>query len=99
MSTIRNGEATTVQSVAEVWCSDELGALVMQVRQTGVMGQKTETKLTKIARGEPDAVLFQIPADYRIVERIPEERKSGQTGTVGSGPVTQPAVPAELHPE
>ena len=97
--TIRNGEPATVQGVSEVWCSDELGALVMQARRTGATGQGTETKLTKIARGEPDAALFQIPADYRIVERIPEERKNGQPGTVGSVPATQPAVPAEIHPE
>jgi hypothetical protein len=93
---IRNGEAMIAQSVSEAWCSDELGALLLQSRQTGTLQQKVETKLTKIARGEPDPALFQIPADYRIVERVPEVRRNEQMGTVASVPATQAPVPPQV---
>jgi hypothetical protein len=99
MPTIRNGEATTSQNVTDLWCTDELGALLLQVNQTGMTERKLELKLTKITRGEPDATLFQIPPDYRIVERVPEKRRIGLQGTLGSGPATLPTVPPNDHPQ
>jgi hypothetical protein len=94
MPAIHNGESTTIPSVTEVWCSDDLGALVLQVRQSGSVDRKLETKLTNISRGEPDPTLFQIPPDYRVVEEVPEEGKSGQLGTTGTiAAPTQPALP------
>jgi hypothetical protein len=96
---IHNGEATNAPNVSEVWCSEELGALLVEVHQMGIMRHKLETKLTKITRGEPDAGLFQIPTDYRIVERMPEEKGSWQIRSVGSGDSIQLPVPPEVHPE
>lgn len=99
MPAIHNGEATTTKNITEMWCSDELGALLVQVRQTGTTQTKMEMKLTKIALGEPDPALFQIPPDYRIVERVPDERRNGQMGTLGVGPAIQLAAPATTPPD
>ena len=97
-----NGEGAAMTSTSETWCSEELGVMLLQVMQaTGPAQTKTEMKLTKIVPGEPDPALFQIPPDYRIVERVPEERKSGQMGTLGiSSTIQRPApVPVEAPPQ
>jgi hypothetical protein len=92
MPAILNGEATTARSTTELWCSEELGALLLLVRQTRTTQTKMEMKLTKIVPGEPDPALFQIPPDYRIVERVPEERRNGQLRPSGAGPAIQPST-------
>jgi hypothetical protein len=77
-----------------------LGVTLLNVTQRTEPAQtKTEQRLTKIVLGEPDPSQFQIPPDYRIVERIPEERKPGQMKPLG-GVTTAPApVPAEAPPQ
>jgi hypothetical protein len=65
----------TTSNVREVWCSEELGAMVLQVEYSvnaEKTGSKIETALTNLQRGEPDASLFEIPADYSVSERVPE---------------------------
>ena len=52
---------------------------------------KIEQKLTKIVLGEPDPALFQIPPDYRVVERVREDRKPSQMKPLG-GVSTEPAT-------
>jgi len=99
MPAIINGEATTATSITELWCSEELGALLLLVRQTGTTQTKMEMQLTKIALGEPDPALFQIPLDYRIVERVPEEGRNGQLRPSGAGPAIQPSTPAAAPPQ
>jgi hypothetical protein len=95
-----NGEGTAPSFATETWCSEELGVMLLQVTlPTGSSQRKTEQKLTKIVAGEPDPTLFQIPPDYRVVERIPEERKPGRMGTIAVGSTTQVPVPAEAPPQ
>lgn len=95
-----NGEGTALSFTTETWCSEELGVMPLQVTlPTGSSQTKTEQKLTKIVPGEPDPALFQIPPDYRIVERVPEERKSGQMGTAGISSTFQVPVPVETPPQ
>jgi hypothetical protein len=94
-----NGEGTAATSTSETWCSEELGALLLLVRQTGTTQTKMEMQLTKIALGEPDPALFQIPLDYRIVERVPEEGRNGQLRPSGAGPAIQPSTPAAAPPQ
>ena len=93
MHPLLNGEGTAPSFTTETWCSEELGVMLLQVHETaGPAEAKTETRLTKIVPGEPDPALFQIPPDYRIVERVPEERKPGQMGTPGiSSTIQRPA--------
>jgi len=95
-----SGEGTAPAITTEKWCSEELGVTLLNVTQRTEPAQtKTEQRLTKIVLGEPDPSQFQIPPDYRIVERIPEERKPGQMKPLG-GVTTAPApVPAEAPPQ
>jgi len=99
MPAIHNGEAATTDSTTEMWCSDDLGAELLRVQQAGTTTTKMEMQLTKIALGEPDPALFQIPPDYRVVERVPEERRNGQLRTSGAGPAIQPSTPAATPPQ
>jgi hypothetical protein len=95
-----NGEGTAPLFTTETWCSEELGVMLMRVTQAGGSAQtKTEQRLTKIALGEPDPALFQIPPDYRIVERIPEERKPDQMRPLGASSTAPTPVPAEAPPQ
>jgi hypothetical protein len=69
----------TTSNVREEWCSEELGAMVLQVQYStnaGKTGPKFETAMTNLQRGEPDAALFEIPADYAVSERAPETTRS-----------------------
>jgi hypothetical protein len=67
-----NGTATTTTSVQEQWCSDDLGAVLLEVSYNNQSKYRMETALTKIVRQEPDPSLFEIPAGYTVTERIPE---------------------------
>jgi hypothetical protein len=97
---VLSGEGTAGTSTSETWCSEELGVMLLQVTQaTGPAQTKTEMRLTKIVPGEPDPSLFQIPPDYRIVERVPEERKNGKMGTLGISSTIQVPVPVEAPPQ
>jgi hypothetical protein len=99
MPAIHNGKATTTESTTEMWCSDELGVELLRVQQTGTTTTKMEMHLIKIALGEPDPALFQIPPDYRVVERVPEETKPGQLRPIGVGSATQPSAPTTASPQ
>jgi len=100
MHTLLNGEGTAPTTTSESWCSEELGVMLLQVTQaTGPVQNKTEMKLTKIVPGEPDPSLFQVPPDYRVVERVPEGRNNGKMGTLGISSSTQVPVPEEAPPK
>ncbi len=100
MRAVINAEGTPETATTETWCSEELGVMLLRVTQvTGPFATKTEMKLTKIALGEPDPELFQIPPDYRVVERVPDERKPGQLRPIGVGSATQPSAPTTAPPQ
>jgi hypothetical protein len=93
-----NSEGTAGTSTSETWCSEELGVMLLQVTQaTGSAQTKMELKLTKIVLGGPNPALFQIPPDYRVVERVPEERRPGQMGTFPTGSTIQVPVPVPVE--
>ncbi len=86
-----NSEANNSTLVTEDWCADELGVMILRIQQTGQIGQKRETKLANIVLGEPDATLFQIPPDYRVVEAVHEQRDPIQPSFNGiSSTIVQP---------
>lgn len=55
--------------IREMWCSEELGTVVLNSTGTEEEGFTTTFVMVNIQRGEPDAVLFEIPPDYRILEK------------------------------
>jgi hypothetical protein len=53
--------------VTEVWTSPDLKTIVSSKRSDPRMGDQT-FRLTNIVRSEPDASLFTVPSDYKIVD-------------------------------
>lgn len=61
------GNEHTLQIVTERWYSPDLQTTVMSTTtdpRTGV----SSYKLTNVSRAEPDASLFQVPADYKLTQ-------------------------------
>jgi hypothetical protein len=61
------GNNRDIHVVNERWYSDELQMLVMTVNSDPRFGENTY-EFTNVSRDEPDASLFQIPADYDVVD-------------------------------
>jgi len=61
----RLGNAQPIQIVTTRWFSSELNIYV-QTETSDPQHGKTTTSVTNINRGEPDAALFQLPADYTL---------------------------------
>ena len=58
------GNDRPISIVTEVWTSPELQTVVLSKRNDPRTGERT-FKLTNIQRGEPDASLFTVPADFK----------------------------------
>ena len=61
------GNDAAISIVTEVWRSPDLKTVVYSKRSDPRMGVQT-FQLTNIVRAEPDASLFTVPADFRVVE-------------------------------
>lgn len=61
------GNERPITIVTEVWTSPELRTVVYSKRSDPRMGEQT-FRLTNIVRGDPDAALFTVPADFKIAE-------------------------------
>lgn len=60
------GNERPIEVVTERWFSTELEIPLLITHTDPMMGNVT-TKVTSLTRGEPDASLFQVPSDYKIV--------------------------------
>jgi hypothetical protein len=80
------GNQKPIVVVSERWYSAELQMNVMTKRTDPRTGETTVTQLTNIQRAEPDATLFQVPADYTVTQ--------GRTHGAHRGPQAPPAPPA-----
>jgi hypothetical protein len=61
------GNDKPISIVTEVWTSPDLKTIVYSKRTDPRMGEQT-FQLTNIVRSEPDASLFMVPADFKIVD-------------------------------
>jgi len=61
------GNDKPISIVTEVWTSPDLKTIVYSKRSDPRMGELT-FQLTNITRAEPDASLFTVPADFKLVE-------------------------------
>jgi hypothetical protein len=61
------GNEKPLQSVTEIWYSQDLQAIVMSKTTDPRSGVSTY-QLTSISRAEPDATLFQVPAGYSVTQ-------------------------------
>lgn len=66
------GNDKPIEVVTERWYSPDLQIAVMTVHTDPMMGTVT-TKLVNVVRGDPDASLFQVPADYKLEVGKPNE--------------------------
>ena len=79
------GNSLPIQSVHETWMAADLKVPVMEKTTDPRFGTRT-MQLNQINRGEPDASLFQIPADYTVHQGGPGGRGPGGRGPrPGSG--------------
>jgi hypothetical protein len=60
------GNEKPIEVITERWFSTDLQLPVLIVHTDPLMGTAT-TKVTSVTRGEPDASLFQVPSDYKVV--------------------------------
>ena len=67
------GNNRDIHVANERWYSDDLQMLVKTVNSDPRFGENTY-EFTNVSRDEPDGSLFQIPADYRIVDLGPGVR-------------------------
>jgi hypothetical protein len=68
-----NGDDSSAgHSTTEIWCSDELSAVVLTIRESPRTGSKITIAMRNIERAEPDPGLFQIPDGYTVTERVRE---------------------------
>jgi hypothetical protein len=61
------GNEKPISIVTEVWTSPDLKTVVYSKRSDPRMGEQT-FQLTNIVRAEPDASLFTVPADFKVVD-------------------------------
>jgi hypothetical protein len=61
------GNDRPISIVTEVWTSPELKTIVYSKRSDPRMGEQT-FQLKNVIRGEPDASLFTVPADFKVVD-------------------------------
>jgi hypothetical protein len=61
------GNELPIAIVSEEWTSPDLGVLVMTDHKDPRSGDSSY-RLVNVVRGEPNASLFQVPADYTIKE-------------------------------
>jgi len=76
------GNEKPIVITTERWYSSELQTYVLIKRSDPYVGE-SEFQLTNIQRSEPDASLFQVPADYTV-------RSAGRVGRGGRGPMGPP---------
>ena len=74
------GNDRPISIVTEVWTSPDLKTIVYSKRSDPRMGEQT-FQLTNIVRSEPDASLFTVPADFKIVDG-PRTSSTGQTNRI-----------------
>lgn len=63
------GNGPDIVYVEEKWVSPDLRIIVLDKnRNTNTGNDETTTEIRELDRSEPDAALFEIPADYKIVK-------------------------------
>ncbi|MEO8027642.1 MAG: hypothetical protein ABI823_14265 [Bryobacteraceae bacterium] len=67
------GNERAIDVVSERWYSDELQTVVMTRRSDPRSGETTY-KLTNLNRSEPLKSLFEVPADYSLIDNSPKLR-------------------------
>lgn len=67
------GNEQPIVITSETWASPELHLLIMRKHNDPRFGE-TVYKLTDIRREEPDPSLFQVPPDFKVLDKLPPLR-------------------------
>jgi hypothetical protein len=67
------GNEQPIVITSETWASPDLHLLIMRKHNDPRFGE-TVYKLTNITRSEPDPSLFQLPSDFRVMDKLPPLR-------------------------
>jgi hypothetical protein len=59
--------------VDEYWYSEDLRLNMLTIHKDPRTGEQTTT-VTQVNRGEPDAAIFEIPSDYKVIHRGAEQQ-------------------------
>jgi hypothetical protein len=89
-----NGATESPTIETQIWCSEDLGAVVLRVMGNSQKNGTQQIAMTNIQRVEPDAGLFVTPADYKVVERVPNGVSRSRTGASGEAGTMTPVSPA-----
>jgi hypothetical protein len=88
------GNASAIVITSERWYSPELQTVVMSKRSDPFQGETT-FQLTNIQKQEPEAALFQVPADYTVMQRGDGPRRSKGGRGQASPPADPPPAPQD----
>jgi hypothetical protein len=66
-----SGTGRDVVVTDEIWYSDELHLNMLEKRDDPRTGKQTLT-VTRVDRSEPNHAMFEVPADYKVVDENPE---------------------------
>lgn len=89
------GNSKDIKVMTERWSSSELQMLIKSTNSDPRFGDTTY-QLTKITQSAPDPALFQIPADYSVLEQgpLPVAVGRGRGAVPGPAKSSGPRVPA-----
>ncbi len=93
------GNERPIEVVSERWYSTQLLGMVMTTHSDPRTGTNT-FRLTRISLSEPDHSLFEVPADYRIIEGgagVMPRRPAIEGGAVGGVPGIQRRPAVQRH--
>jgi hypothetical protein len=62
------GNDRVLTVVWEIWTAKDMGVTLLEKRSDPRTGER-ETRLTNVEQSEPDAALFQVPAEYAINDK------------------------------
>jgi len=67
------GNQQPIVITSETWAAPDLHLLVMRKHNDPRFGE-TVYKVTNITRGDPDPSLFQVPSDFKVLDKLPPLR-------------------------
>jgi hypothetical protein len=73
------GNEQPIQIVTETWYSPDLQVVVMSKRSDPRTGESV-FRMANLSRAEPAASLFQVPADYKVVDAVRPSRNGAPAG-------------------
>jgi TonB family protein len=75
------GNDRPIETINETWYSPELKIMILSRRSDPRFGESTYS-VTNITRSEPDAALFQVPPDFKIIDSDQKKQVTVEVGEI-----------------